>query len=214
MKKVRCLIGTVGAAVPVFGMVMPAAPAAAATHSAGPGTKTVSLRLAAATSSSSPASSPSRPGTTTTSSPLGASPSPATGSCTGKTKVHIKSSPGRFKPTLSTTFWYANAVGNHGVCIGTVEGTWWSYPDNPGYQFRIRIWSGTGKNRYRAHNAFVNGTRENDHTVVGGQGIHQWYGNKYGLPVQVCGAWVIRSIDSGGRENSIVAAGPQCKTVR
>ena len=208
MKKVRCLIGTVGAAVPVFGMVMPAAPAAAATHSAGPGTKTVSLRLAAATSSSSPASSPSRPGTTTTSSPLGASPSPATGSCTGTKGVHKTLTGSRpYEPSVSMKFWYRKSTHDTAVCIGTVEGQWNDMLGNS-YDLRVRIWSGQGRNRHD-HTKYMTAKMKNPHTLSAGHGYHSWFGNQYGLPIQVCTAWVFV-----GDAGYFVSAGPVCATVQ
>jgi hypothetical protein len=108
MKKVRFLIGAVGAA-PVLGM-MPATPGLAAVHSPKPGAKAVSLRHSAMTRTAG-----------------GLAVHPDASGCTGNTEVHVT------RPSsLSTKFWYKNAAGGAAAaCIGTVEGTWFDAGDNP-----------------------------------------------------------------------------------
>ncbi len=205
MKKVRYLVGSVGVAAPVIAAMMPA-PAVAAPHDAvRPAAKTVSLRLTAATVSSSS-------GNTGGFSSTNASPSPNTnGTCTGSTGVRKKTyAPIIHSLSTSMKFWYRNATHGDGVCIGTVEGTWFTFPENPHYDFRVRIYSGPG--RHRVHDKLVGGSSVNSHTLVGGQAIHQWFGASRGRPIEVCAAWVY--VGTIFQPTSMLAAGPACATVR
>ena len=188
-KKMRYLIGSAGAVAPVLGLWMPTAAIAAAQAPARSGAKTVSLRLGAAASTS-------------------ASPISNTGACcTGHTKVHeVFQGSGLWMPSLTTTFWYTDAAHGSAVCVGTAEGTWFDFPDNPHYEFRVRIYSGTGKHRAYSHK-FGGGTH-NYHTVFASGGVHQWFGGGHGLPVEVCNAWVY--VGTTLMPTSSLAAGPQC----
>jgi hypothetical protein len=193
MKKVRFLAGAAGAA-PVLGMMMPAAGLAAthpvATHQAAAGAKAVSMRHSAVTRTA------------------GQEAVLPDGSCDGATYVHLT------RPaSLSTKFWYTNAAhGATAACVGTVEGTWFDAGDNPGYDFRVRIYSGTGANKRRAYSELNRATIKNLTTDTAGQGVHRWFGYSRGFPIQVCTAWVF----VGGPLSPAysVVAGPQCTSVR
>jgi hypothetical protein len=190
MKKVRFLIGAVGAA-PVLGMMMPATPGLAAVHSPKPGAKAVSLRHSAVTRTAG-----------------GLAVHPDTSGCTGNTEVHVT------RPSsLSTKFWYKNAAnGAAAACIGTVEGTWFDAGDNPQYDFRVRIYSGTGTRKRGAYSKLNGATIKNLTTDDAEDGVHRWFGYSRGFPIQVCTAWVF----VGGPLSPAysVVAGPQCTSVR
>ncbi len=186
MKKVRFLVGSAGA-VPVLGLMMPAA-GAAAMHpaqpgQARPGAKTVSLRHSAA-------------------GPAGARLAvlPDNSGCAGHTYVHRKAD------SVSTKFWYTNAVHNSAACVGTVEGTWSSIVQDTVIRFRTRVWSGTGTHKRLAFSNVRGATLVNARTLHASVGVHDWFGYTRGLPVQVCTAWL--------SSNYGVEAGPQCASVR
>ena len=187
MKKVRYLMGAVGAA-PALGLILPAAPAAAAApHSAKATAKTVSLGHSAAGAAGAAA----------------ASAVTAATSCKGTTEVHSKNS------HYSETFWYTKAAGGVAICVGTVEGAWFTPPlrSHPSFDFRIRIWSGSP-----GHLAYS--TRNGANTTLSGhinaaQTIRRWYGGTHGGPIQVCTAWVSNS----STYQDSVWIGPVCKTL-
>ncbi len=169
-KKVRYAAGAVGAAVPAFGLMVPAAAAAAVpAHKPAVSRKTVALHpriLAAASSTSSGA---------------------ATGACTGSKEVTATD---KFNSTVRF-WWKPEFVGtSNAACIGTVEGhtaigllTAESY-------WRVRIYGRNAKGKkvleFSQHNLGPEpGLLENSHSFV--EGIHNIYG---ALPVQVCMAAV------------------------
>jgi hypothetical protein len=184
VKKVRYLMGAVGAA-PALGLIMPTAPAAAvATHSAKAAAKQVSLGHSAA---GAPA----------------ASAVTAATSCKGTTEVHSKNA------GYSNTFWYTKAASGIAICVGTVEGAWFTPPlrSHPSFDFRIRVWSGSpGHLAYSTRNGA--NTTLSGH-INAGQTIRRWYGGTHGGPIQVCTAWVS---NSSTYQNS-VWIGPVCKTL-
>lgn len=92
-----------------------------------------------------------------------------------------------------------------------MEGTWYDAEDNPGYDFRVRIYSGTGTHKRKAYSQLNGATIKNLDTDVGGDGVHRWFGYSRGFPIQVCTAWVfVGGILSPAYS---VAAGPQCASV-
>jgi hypothetical protein len=165
MKKVRYLVGSVGA-VPVLGMMMPP-PAVAAVQVPKAGTKIVSLRHSAV----------SRNGG-------GQIAHPANSGCDGNTEVHLKAG------SVSTKFWYKNAAHDSAACIGTVEGTWSSILQYTVILFRVRVYSGSGTHKRMAYSTVKGATLVNAHTLTAGDGVHDWFGYTRGLPVEVCTAWL------------------------
>ena len=89
-----------------------------------------------------------------------ASPISNTGaSCTGHTKVHeVFQGSGPAVPSLTTTFWYTNAIHNSAACVGTVEGTWNNYLEQTVQKFRVRVYSGTGTHKRKAFSVVKGGT--------------------------------------------------------
>jgi hypothetical protein len=178
MKKVRYLIGAVGA-LPALGVIAPTATAAHAP--------------AAAQKTSSKAVSLRSSGT--------AAPSTIT-PCDGVLKVTAKGN------TQTLTFWSGYLNGTS-ACIGTVEGSWSTWPDSRGWLYRVRIYSGTGAHQHTPiYSKKTGGTVKNVNTVYGAQGVHKYY--RY--PVQVCTAWSTTfSIEGGQTEKSVTT--PLCKTI-
>lgn len=185
MKKVHLLVGSLGAALPIFGMVP--VPTQAATHPSDQPAKskgkTVSV-LGASRSSAQTAA--------TSSSTSFMNNSPSTGNskvpCTG-VKEYTKT-----KNMESQKFW-SGPLGNpiSYNCIGTVEGKWFDWSDNPDWLYRVKIYS-HGNWTTPVYNKKTGGTALNHSTQYGQQGIHKWYR----APVRVCTTWYHSSADSHG----------------
>ncbi len=164
-KKVRYAAGAVGAAVPAFGLMVPAAAAAAVpAHKPAVSRKTVALHpriLAAASSTSSGA---------------------ATGACTGSRQV-VKTN----KHYSDMRFWWT-PEGNT-VCIGTVKG-YDADGINVGdgyYRVRIYGYPGDRKSKSLEYNHEIPVNPKNYEQYSFSVGVHSFFGD---TPVQVCGAFV------------------------
>jgi hypothetical protein len=193
MKKVHVLVGSLAVAAPVLATMMPAPTLAAAHRADQPAKskgKTVSVFGAARASAQAAATSSS-------SSVIGASPSTGNSKvpCEGVKKYH------KYKNEQSLTFW-SGPLGNpiSYNCIGTVEGRWYSWPLNPDWVFRVKIYT-DGEWATPFYNRKTKGYKQNSHTVYGVQGIHEWLT----APVRVCTAWYL--------SNSGVSTDTVCKTI-
>ncbi len=189
-KKVRYAAGAVGAAVPAFGLMVPAAAAAAVpAHKPAVSRKTVALHpriLAAASSTSTGA---------------------ATAGCTGSSEVHTSNGKGKI-PNQALTYWWKRNVASH-TCIGTVEGK----VSNASLQgqtieFRTRIYlSGHQKvSDVVAGTCYMEGPSGECTAVKASVGVHRWIG---GVDVNVCGAWLWATGPFKGNE----AFEPVCRSV-
>jgi hypothetical protein len=193
MKKVQVLVGSLGLAAPVLAMMTPAhATTRSADKPAKSTGKTVSVLGASRAAAQAAATSSS-------SSVIGASPSTGKSKvpCQGVKKYH------KYKNEESLTFW-SGTLGNPVSynCIGTVEGRWYDWPDNPGWVFRVKIYT-DGHWSKPFYNKKTGGTEENGNTVYGQQGIHEWLR----APVRVCTAWYLSNSSSPGSIATV------CKTI-
>lgn len=102
-------------------------------------------------------------------------------------------------------FW--SGYNGSSACIGTVEGSWTSWPDSPDWKFRVRIYSGPG-DTHRAYSNKVGCTKHNVHTIYCADGVHKYYN----YPIQVCVAWSKNFDPLGGPATHSVTS-PICKTI-
>ena len=189
MKKVQVLVGSLGVAAPILAMMTPA-PTLAATHAtdqpAKSGGKPVRVLGASGTTAAQAAA------TSSSSSMLGASPSAGNGASPGIVPCDGVKKYKKTKNMESLTFWSGYLNGTS-ACIGTIEGKWFAFPDNPYWLYHVKIYS-HGNWTKTVYNKKTGGDTLNSNTVYGQQGVHKYYH----LPIRVCTTWYHSTPDSPG----------------